>query len=139
MFFLATPIRSRYRVCSKVPMRFPGRHLNLKLYTGHSMYTHTLFARFPYMHSRAYALPYSPIAARPCLCFFNKGNAKLAPTTANPLRTVHTFSISRPSPSFSSSPRRCWHRPTFRALQNGNHIHSNLVRYSRWNKHFCWK
>lgn len=24
-------------------------------------------------------------------------------------------------------------------FKNGNHIHSNLVRYSRRNKHFCWK
>jgi len=38
-------------------MRFPGRHLNLKLCTGHSMYTHTLFARFLYTPSCAYALP----------------------------------------------------------------------------------
>jgi len=134
--FLATPIRNRYRVCSKVPMRFPGRHLNLKLYTGRSMYTHTLYARFLYTPSCAYALPLrSPHTS---LFFFNK---RLELAIANPLRTVHTFSISRPSPSFSSSPRQRWRRPTstFRALQNGNHIHSNLVRYSRWNKHFCWK
>lgn len=68
------------------------------------MYTHKLFARF-FFKTRSL----SRLTLRsPRICFAFRLPVKSAKffdsgAIANPLRTVHTFSISRPSPPFSST------------------------------------
>lgn len=97
--FSATPIRNRYRVCSKVPMRFPGRRLNLKtIYRTFYVHAHAIRSISLYALSRLCIYRSDRRASVPLV--FRKGHKIREPAIANPLRTVHTFSISGPHRRF---------------------------------------
>lgn len=57
-------------MCSKVPMRFSGRRLNLKLYTGHTLYVHAHAIRS--ISLNAFMHFYRSVAAHPFHPCFNK-------------------------------------------------------------------
>lgn len=121
-------------------MRFSGRRLNLKLYTGHTLYVHAHAIRSISLNALSHLCILSlrsPHTFQPC---FNKERKIRA---QRPLILYVQYIHFRFPGLHRRFPRARNDVDTDRLLAHfKTEIISIRIRfgiYSRWNKHFCWK